>query len=285
MIVLITGGSGSGKSAYAEQRALQAERNLQERNSSKVEVPKFYLATMRVMDAESEARVQRHRRMRSRGKWVTIEQPVDIEQAAARIACRNSVVLLECLSNLAANEMFREYTDPMEAELGTILGFEEIKSPEGLHSNPDDACFFSQTESLSPALGNRGIPEEIALPDSVPGNAYYAESAEPDHVRSDLLAQITSRPAAAGNPLERGTIPESVQKVRFCADKILYGIRRLSESTDCFLIVTNNVFEDGIRYDAETTAYLRLLATLNTRLAEMADEVTEVVAGIPVRMK
>ena len=51
------------------------------------------------------------------------------------------------------------------------------------------------------------------------------------------------------------------------------------------VIVTNNVFDDGITYDESTMAYIRALARINIELAAWADEVTEVVAGCPVMWK
>ena len=52
MLTLVVGGSASGKSAFAERLAVQSG------------LPRFYVATMRVWDAESEKRVARHRAMR-----------------------------------------------------------------------------------------------------------------------------------------------------------------------------------------------------------------------------
>lgn len=92
MIVLVTGGSGSGKSAWAERAAaaLPAQR-------------RFYLATMRVYDPESERRVARHRAQRAGRGFETLERPVDIGGAAV---AAGSLALLEDLPNLLANEMF-----------------------------------------------------------------------------------------------------------------------------------------------------------------------------------
>ena len=92
MIVLITGGSGSGKSTYAER--------LMDRTAGG---KRYYIATMRVHDAESEVRVSRHRAQRAGKGYETLECPLDL--SAAKVAARASV-LLECLPNLVANEMF-----------------------------------------------------------------------------------------------------------------------------------------------------------------------------------
>ena len=60
MITLVLGGSGSGKSAYAEH-LLDGKTN------------KYYIATMQVYDAEGEKKVARHRRLRAGKGFVTIE--------------------------------------------------------------------------------------------------------------------------------------------------------------------------------------------------------------------
>ena len=80
-LLLITGGSGSGKSAYAERTLLS--RMPPEGGGRAV-----YLATMENTGPEAAARVARHRAMRARhgaaaGRtFVTLEQPVDLGGAA-----------------------------------------------------------------------------------------------------------------------------------------------------------------------------------------------------------
>ena len=62
MLHVVTGGSGSGKSEYAEK--LIAESALHRR---------IYVATMMVWDDEGRKRVRRHREMRSGKGFITIE--------------------------------------------------------------------------------------------------------------------------------------------------------------------------------------------------------------------
>lgn len=57
MITLITGGSGSGKSAYAEKAVMEFG-----------ELNRIYIATMYPYDKESYKRIDRHRKMRAREK-------------------------------------------------------------------------------------------------------------------------------------------------------------------------------------------------------------------------
>ena len=94
MITLIYGGSGSGKSAFAEDIVCSTDfKN------------RYYLATMASADEESNKRIDRHRKLREGKDFVTLEYPTDINMAAEDIQ-KDSIVLLECMSNLVANEMF-----------------------------------------------------------------------------------------------------------------------------------------------------------------------------------
>ncbi len=189
----MTGGSGSGKSAYAESLL------------SSCEGIRYYIATMRIYDAEGEKKVERHRKLRAGKGFLTIESPMNVgkirfecageaEQAQYRqeaerkgqCSSEKKSALLECMSNLTANEMFTK--DGMKSE------------------------------------------EEVV-------------------------------------------------------EKIVSEMQILSQKLDNLVIVTNNVFEDGVIYDAGTMEYLKALGRINTALARLADRVAEVVVGIPVELK
>lgn len=193
MITLVTGGSGSGKSAYAESLL------------SSCEGIRYYIATMQIYDAEGEKKVERHRKLRAGKGFLTIESPMNVgkirfacageaEQAQYRQGAERKVqgssgkksALLECMSNLTANEMFTK---------------DGIKSAEEV------------------------------------------------------------------------------------VEKIVSEIQTISKKLDNLVIVTNNVFEDGVIYDAGTMEYLRALGRINAALARLADRVAEVVVGIPVELK
>ena len=94
MFIIVTGGSASGKSEYAE--------NLVPNTGSRV-----YLATMEPFGTEAETRIARHRKLREGKGFETIECPVNIEKVLE--ACRGKDVLLEDLPNLVANEMFSSH--------------------------------------------------------------------------------------------------------------------------------------------------------------------------------
>lgn len=165
MIALITGGSGCGKSTYAEHmvEALGASK-------------RYYIATMQVYDEESERRVARHRAQRAGHGYQTIECPLHLSDVEVE---EGSIVLLECLPNLVANEMF-----------------------DG---------------------GDAG--------------------------------------------------------------RILPAIERLALKCAHLILVTNDVFSDGITYAASTQTYIKILAELNQNVALLADYVIEVVYSIPITIK
>lgn len=181
MMVLVIGGSGSGKSAYAEELACTlAERE---------DTAKYYLAAMQIYDEEGAQKAERHRALRKGKGFLTIEQPVRIEEALDKMETGKKTVLLECISNLTANEMFS----------GTQT--------------------FNETR---------------------------------------------------------------VRKMEETVELIRQGIAQIRRETTHLIVVSNNVFEDGVIYDQSTTNYLYAMGKINRQLAAWADRVVEVVAGIPV---
>lgn len=92
MILLVTGGSGCGKSTWAEEliRTGPSENRV-------------YIATMQVYDEESARRAARHRAQRADLGFRTVECPKDLASAPVP---EGGIVLLEDLVNLTANEMF-----------------------------------------------------------------------------------------------------------------------------------------------------------------------------------
>ena len=177
MMTLIIGGSGSGKSAYAEDYLSDISKNSR----------KYYLATMQAFDMEGRMKIEKHRKMRSGKGFHTIEKPMDINTALSEMEePEESAALLECISNLTANEMFSG---------------------------------------------------------------------------------------------------EQAKDSREVTEKIVNGVKQLKKKLNYLVIVSNNVFEDGIRYDETTMEYIKAMGMINERLATMADQVIEVVVGIPVAVK
>ena len=109
MMELVTGGSGSGKSAYAENSVCQSRRRIQEKE--KREIPLYYIADMFPYGRETEEKIENHRQMRAGKGFHTLEWYQDL---AGKLTGEDApdlsgaCVLLECVSNLTANEMYME---------------------------------------------------------------------------------------------------------------------------------------------------------------------------------
>lgn len=111
-MILVIGGSGSGKSSYAEnylQEAAMAGEQL------------YYIATMQVYGEEGREKIRRHREQRSGKGMITIEQPRDLAEVlrSMSLGTQPCGALLEDLGNLVANEMFSENGEMAEAEAVT----------------------------------------------------------------------------------------------------------------------------------------------------------------------
>ena len=91
MLTLVIGGSASGKSEYAETHVYTLSGS------------RIYLATMEPWDEECRARIARHQTARAHRHFTTIERYRDLEHLTLP---PDSNVLLECLSNLLANERY-----------------------------------------------------------------------------------------------------------------------------------------------------------------------------------
>ena len=67
--------------------------------------------------------------------------------------------------------------------------------------------------------------------------------------------------------------------------KILSDLSRLLEHAENIVIVSDDIFSDGVEYDALTEEYVKTLALLTVKIAEIADEVVEFVSGFALRLK
>ncbi|MCB8890215.1 bifunctional adenosylcobinamide kinase/adenosylcobinamide-phosphate guanylyltransferase [Vreelandella malpeensis] len=93
MIVFVGGGARSGKSRLAESLTLEAAPGRC-----------YYMATASHSDDEMRERIERHQARRDE-RWVTLEAPLDFEEALATIP-RNKAVLLDCLTLWASQLLF-----------------------------------------------------------------------------------------------------------------------------------------------------------------------------------
>lgn len=94
MRVLVIGGAGSGKSAFAEKLACGLSES------------RTYVATMARKGREARERIERHRQQRAHLGFRTVECADGSLEAGLRAADKTGVVLLDDLGNLLANALF-----------------------------------------------------------------------------------------------------------------------------------------------------------------------------------
>jgi adenosylcobinamide kinase/adenosylcobinamide-phosphate guanylyltransferase len=147
LIALVTGGSGCGKSTWAE-------KYIQSLNGRK-----FYIATMQVVDEECRARVERHRLQRAGLGFETLEMATDIGSASVE---PGSAALVECLPTLMANEMFGgdpERVLPGLERLMDVCGHLVVVTndvfSDGLTYDPETTAYMKKLAEVNRAVAER----------------------------------------------------------------------------------------------------------------------------------
>ena len=92
-VILITGGSRSGKSAYAQKLA------------ERLPGPRAYVATCPIVDAEMQERVKKHQQERGGQQWDTIEETTAL-RGVLNDADKYQVMLVDCLTLWVSNLMY-----------------------------------------------------------------------------------------------------------------------------------------------------------------------------------
>ena len=105
MLILLSGGSKSGKSMLAQELTRRLAHG----------GPMYYWAAMEPMDEEDLARIRRHRQERLGWGYETVEQGRNLEAAFSRVDPRGTV-LFDSTTALLANEMFRASFDEAAPE-------------------------------------------------------------------------------------------------------------------------------------------------------------------------
>lgn len=151
MTTLITGGSKCGKSSLAEKLL------------SEFKGRKIYIATMQPFGEDAFEAIGRHRKMRAGKGFETIEKYTDIHEIPLPEDC---AVLLECMGNLCANEMFScgSITDPTDKIVSGIRKLAERAAELVIVTNQvggDGISYVETTAEYIRVLG--GINREIAV--------------------------------------------------------------------------------------------------------------------------
>jgi adenosylcobinamide kinase / adenosylcobinamide-phosphate guanylyltransferase len=93
-VVLVTGGARSGKSRFAEKLA------------EGYPALRGYVATGQAGDAEMAERIARHRGRRG-AEWETVEEPLELSRAVARLDGHYTVLLVDCITLWLSNLLFQ----------------------------------------------------------------------------------------------------------------------------------------------------------------------------------
>lgn len=149
MFTLVVGGAASGKSEYAEGLVLASPCK-----------PRYYIATMEPFGEEGRARVEKHCRMRADKQFETVECYTGLSSLRLR---QRGTALLECMGNLAANELY---------------------SPDGAGNS---AGAFAAMISGIEALLSQCADLVVVSNEVFSGGNHYAEGTE-DYLR--LLARV-----------------------------------------------------------------------------------------------
>lgn len=155
MLILVTGGAASGKSAHAERLLCEYAPS-----------SRLYLATMQPFGAAAQARIARHRALRQGKGFETVERPLGLQSLS--LSRQYDGILLEDLGNLLANEMFAP-EGAGDAAFGSILAgiahlqdccetlvvvTDEIFS-DGIDYSPETTQYIRDLAALNRALAAR----------------------------------------------------------------------------------------------------------------------------------
>ena len=117
MMTLVVGGAASGKSEYAEGLVLASACQ-----------KRIYIATMEPFDEECLRRIEKHRRLRAEKRFETVECYTDLASAVVPVG---GAVLLECMGNLCANELYSPRGSGDGAEVAILRGVERLRGQCG----------------------------------------------------------------------------------------------------------------------------------------------------------
>lgn len=128
MFHVVTGGAGSGKSSFSEDTIC---RYYEECKTDGPTGNLIYIATMIPNGDETMEKIRRHRSMRAKKGFSTLECYTDLEHLTESELFQSdngkSCVLLECISNLTANEMYEPEGAGKYAAEKILQGIEKLR--------------------------------------------------------------------------------------------------------------------------------------------------------------
>ncbi len=274
-MIVVTGGAGSGKSAFAEDLIV---------NSG--EEKRCYIATMTVWDAEGQARVERHRQLRQGKGFITFECPTvcPIDPSIG------GAVLVEDLTNLLMNQWFGQNkataVHQVEQWLGQVacqcqqmvVVANQITADGGVYDQ-DMTAFLQALETLTASLVEQsqqayqvisGIPVPLTptlggcgmtliIGGKYQGKTAYAKALA-EKTGAVLLDDVAQWLRAQPSPEAALAALDIPDKAVVVCDVVGCGV---------------------VPMDKEERAWRERVGRVSTALAEQADVVVELLCGIP----
>lgn len=105
---LVLGGARSGKSGYAQQRAIDSGLQV------------IYFATATAGDAEMQARIKRHQAERPT-HWQLVEEPIALADTLKEHALAEHCLLVDCLTLWLSNLLGLQDEDVFQAQLNKLF--------------------------------------------------------------------------------------------------------------------------------------------------------------------
>ncbi|WP_018132204.1 bifunctional adenosylcobinamide kinase/adenosylcobinamide-phosphate guanylyltransferase [Effusibacillus pohliae] len=208
-LVLVIGGSRSGKSRFAEAYCA----NLQKQAG----LPVTYIATCPRIDAELEARIAAHVARRP-AEWGCIEEATRVAQRIRELDGSAGILLLDCLSLLLNNWRWEA---EQRGKAGGCLGEAVQRSADGETDRPGDGeavCLSDEqvaelTEELLQAC--KQYPHPVVIVTSEVGAGIVPESKSLRAYRDQLglMNQLAAREADAVYAVMAG-IPVNLKELQ-----------------------------------------------------------------------
>ena len=188
MIVFINGGSGSGKSAFAESIAQKLGGEL------------VYVATMPVFGEEDQKKVERHHKLRAGKGFQTLERP----KLLSDLPDQKETVLIECMSTHTANFMY----DP------DVAASIPLNDPDEKTDRTADFWIQELKKELDPILKRSGNTIFVSAETGMDGGGYDPETEKYSCVLSQINRYLMEQ-ADSGFEVVCG-IPITIKGDSFC---------------------------------------------------------------------
>jgi adenosylcobinamide kinase / adenosylcobinamide-phosphate guanylyltransferase len=149
-LIFITGGVRSGKSSFAERKAVEIARTTGGQLT--------YLATGVPSDPEMKERIEKHQRDRLAGTyhWKTIEQSVQIGKLADNFDGKD-IILVDCVTTLLNNELFSSEQEDWDEHFLEIVKENVITGVTSIKNRTGSMIVVSNEVLNEPLLGNEMV--------------------------------------------------------------------------------------------------------------------------------